>query len=464
MKVHSLRVRLLLIFMVVVMAALVAFAVFASQVARDGLQRYVSNEQVSDQKMVTSIQNTYKQMQSIQRVQTLTERLARQSNVRIIVMDHNQYIIADSAHVLVGQTLTISLILILDNSRMSAKGPPVLESQPLSGSVHIISTDGRQVALGQPSLPINAGPTFLDPINRSLALAVLIAGLVALALTLILSSAVLKPVKALTLAARRMEQGDLSQRVNIKKTDEIGGLAHAFNIMAESLGQAGQLQRNLVSDVAHELRTPLTNIRGYLEALQDQVIKPDTMVIASLHEETMLLSRLVTDLQDLTLAEAGQLHLQCIPVALEDIITNAVNSLLLQAREKNLVMRVNVPADLPLVEADPQRVRQILLNLLSNAIRHTPSKGEVHVIVRAVQQVVEVRVQDTGEGIAAEHLPSLFKRFYRADPSRTRATGGTGLGLAIVEQLVHAHGGRILVESQVGQGTCFLFTLPVVLV
>ena len=461
MKVRSLRVRLMLTFMVIVMAALVAFAVFASQVAKGGLQSYVSNEQANDQKIIASIQTTYKRMQSIQQIQILTEHLASQSNGRIIVMDSNQNIIADSAHLLIGQTLTISLFLMPANSRMSAQERPFLASQPLPGPVLIISTDGRQMVLGQPSSPIDASPTFLDPINRSLALAVLIAGLVALALTLILSSAILKPVHALTLAARRMEQGDLSQRVNIKKTDEIGALAHAFNIMAESLEYAGQLQRNLVSDVAHELRTPLTNIRGYLEAFQDQVIEPDTMAIASLYEETMLLSRLVTDLQDLTLAEAGQLHLHCIPVAIEDIISNVVNSLLLQAREKNLVVNVNVPADLPLVDADPQRVGQILLNLLSNAIRHTPSEGEIRVSARAVQQEVQVRVQDTGEGIAAEHLPSLFKRFYRADPSRARATGGTGLGLAIVEQLVHAHGGHILVESQLGQGTCFLFTLPV---
>jgi signal transduction histidine kinase len=268
----------------------------------------------------------------------------------------------------------------------------------------------------------------------------------------------------LTVAARRMEQGDFSQRVKIKKEDEIGELAHAFNVMAESLEQSGQLQRNLVSDVAHELRTPLTNIRGYLEALQDQVLEPDDTVIASLHEETMLLSRLVTDLQDLTLAEAGQLHLQIAPIALEDIISRAVNGLALETEGKDLSLCVNVPADLPLVEADPQRVGQILLNLLNNAIKHTPPNGEIRVNVRVVQQEVEVRIQDTGVGIAAEHLPYIFKRFYRADPSRARATGGTGLGLAIVEQLVHAHRGRVAVESQIGQGTCFTFTLPIALV
>jgi signal transduction histidine kinase len=293
--------------------------------------------------------------------------------------------------------------------------------------------------------------------------AALVVGCVALLLMLVLSNTILKPIRALTLAASRMEQGDLNQRVQIRTKDEIAGLAHAFNTMAQSLQRSEQLRRNLISDVAHELRTPLTNIRGYLEALQDQVIEPDAPVIASLYEEAVLLSRLVTDLQDLTLAEAGQLHLQRAPIALEDLITNAVNGLALQARSKQLALLIEVPTDLPLVQADPERVGQILRNLLSNAIKHTPAEGKVCVSARAAGQEVEVRVQDTGVGIEAEHLPSLFKRFYRADPSRARATGGTGLGLAIVEQLVHAHGGHVAVESQVGQGTCFTFTLPLAL-
>jgi len=312
--------------------------------------------------------------------------------------------------------------------------------------------------------PVATASAIIGPVDHGLTLTVSVAGLVALVLTIALSGSILKPVHALTLAARRMEQGDLSRRVKIKRTDEIGDLAHAFNVMAESLEHSVQMQRNLVSDVAHELRTPLTNIRGYLEALQDQVLEPDATVIASLHEETMLLSRLVTDLQDLTLAEAGQLRLQSTPIALEDLITKAVNGLSLEAEGKALFLYVNVPTDLPLVEADPQRVGQILRNLLGNAIKHTPAEGEITINVRALQREVEVHIQDTGVGIAAEHLPNIFKRFYRADPSRARATGGTGLGLAIVEQLVHAHKGRVAVKSQVGEGTCFTFTLPIALV
>jgi signal transduction histidine kinase len=218
-----------------------------------------------------------------------------------------------------------------------------------------------------------------------------------------------------------------------------------------------------LSNVAHELRTPLTTIRAYLEALQDQVITPDSAVIASIYEEAMLLSRLVTDLQDLALAEAGQLRLQRVPIALEDVITKAINALSLQAENKKISISANIASDLPLVEADAQRIGQILRNLLSNAIKYTPERGEVRVSAQAMQKEVQVSVRDNGVGIAAKHLPSIFKHFYRADTSRTRETGGSGLGLAIVEQLVQAHGGRITVESSVGQGTCFIFTLPMVL-
>ena len=469
MRVHSLRVRLLLMFMLIALVALGAVAVFASQTTAGAFHSYIERQQASDQQLISHILTTYSQTQDPQKVQVLVEQAAQTAGARILVVDHSQHIIADSSGQLTGQVLTLSTLFALERPGNAPPGSSSSDPDsppPPPRSVRIISTDIGNVSFGPVPLARGEHPpeeNFLTSVNRSLLQAVIVVGIVALLLTLLLSNTILKPVRALTLAASRMEQGDLSQRVQIETKDEIGELAHAFNTMADSLERSEQLRRNLVSDVAHELRTPLTNIRGYLEALQDQVVEPGPAVIASLYEEAVLLSRLVTDLQDLTLAEAGQLRLQCAPIALEDIINNAVNGLSLQAASKNLSLSVDVPADLPLVEADPQRVGQILRNLLSNAIKHTPPEGEVRVSARAVQQEVEVRVQDTGVGIEAEHLPYLFKRFYRADRSRSRATGGTGLGLAIVEQLVRAHGGRIDVESQVGQGTCFTFTLPVAL-
>jgi signal transduction histidine kinase len=258
-----------------------------------------------------------------------------------------------------------------------------------------------------------------------------------------------------------MESGDLSQHVEITSQDEIGDLARAFNGMADGLARLEELRRQLVNDVAHELRTPLTNIRGYLEALQDGVVEPERHVIDSLHEEAMLLNRLVDDLQALSLAEAGQLRPERQPVALADVVDRAIGAVRPRAVAKGVVLQADLPEDLPLVDVDPRRIGQVLRNLLENGLTHTASGGEIAVAAHAGGHWIEVSVRDTGTGIAADDLPYVFERFYRADKSRSRATGGAGLGLAIVKQLVEAHGGQIEVESEVGQGTQFTFTLPV---
>ena len=276
-----------------------------------------------------------------------------------------------------------------------------------------------------------------------------------------LSRRILRPVETLTAAARRMEKGDLSQRVEAQSSDEIGELARAFNAMADGLNRLEELRRNMVSDVAHELRTPLSNIRGYLEAVRDGVVEPKPEVIDSLYEEAMLLNRLVDDLQELALAEAGQLTLERQLVAPAGLANRAVEAARGQASASGIALRTDLPERLPLVNVDPQRIGQVLGNLLSNALTHTPSGVEVVVTARADGSEVQLSVSDTGEGVRPEHLPYIFERFYRADRSRSRTTGGTGLGLAIAKQLVEAHGGRIEVESEVGQGTRFTFTLPV---
>ena len=460
MRIRSLHVRLILMFMLTVMVALGAFAVFASQITRDKFQHYLDNGQTTDQGLISQVQAIYHQSQGSQRLQTLIEQSATQMKVRTLVINPNQLIVADSARKLVGQTLTMPMFLTIESTNTGASSLPGARFPP-TGAVRIVSTSGKIVAAGPPLQMMNTN--FIDSVDRALELAVLVAGFVAFVLAITLSGTILKPVRALTRAVRQLEQGDLSQRVQIRRRDEIGDLAHAFDTMADSLERSEHLRRQLLSNVAHELRTPLTNIRGYLEAFLDQVITPDPAVISSIYEEAVLLSRLITDLQDLALAEAGQLRLQRVHIAMEDVITKAINALSLQAENKKISFSTNIASDLPLVEADAQRIGQIMRNLLSNAIKYTPEQGKVQVSAQAMPGTVQVSVQDNGMGIAAEHLPYIFKHFYRADTSRTRETGGSGLGLAIVEQLVYAHGGHITVESGEGQGTCFIFTLPTVI-
>ena len=236
---------------------------------------------------------------------------------------------------------------------------------------------------------------------------------------LALSSRILRPVERLTAAAERMEKGDLTVRVPVTSEDEIGQLAQAFISMAGSLAQQEQLRRNMVTDVAHELRTPLTNLRGYLEAARDGLLVPDDALVDNLYEETMLLSRLVADLQELAQAEAGQLALQRQSMPLAGIVEKAVTILQPQAHVKSLTLAVALPTDLPPVDVDPERVGQVLRNLLNNAVAHTPQGGEITVAAQAKGGEVAVSVHDTGAGIAPEHLPYVFDRFYRADKARS---------------------------------------------
>lgn len=268
---------------------------------------------------------------------------------------------------------------------------------------------------------------------------------------------ILNPIAELTGAAERMEQGRLTARVSATGGDEIGQLAQAFNSMADALERSDRERRMLTSDIAHELRTPLSNIRGYLEAIQDGVVEASPDVIAAVHEEALLLQQLVDDLQVLALADAGELRLHREPTDLAALIEQAVTSHQAKA-EASGVRLTAVSAAVPSVSLDPVRVRQVIGNLIDNAIRYTPRGGSVTVTVFAVDGHVGVSVADTGEGIAPDHLPHLFDRFYRPDSSRSRATGGSGLGLAIVQQLVTAHGGEVAIESTLGAGTTVIVT------
>ena len=423
----SLRVRLVVMFMLVVMIAVGTVALVVSQSTTSNLHVYTQAK--DDQQIITAVLDAYHQHESQQALQALVERLAGNANQRIILVDHQGRVLADSARALIGQVATPPAIIGGDSS-VGLQGPASGGAAvTVSGSDLYISTD-----LPSPTNPgvlatTSDSPevTFLTAVNRSLWLAVLVAGLTALLLALAFASSLARPLHLLTVVARRMEAGDLSQRVAIKSTGEIGALAHAFNAMADSVSRAERLRRNLVSDVAHELRNPLMNLRGTLELLQDDVLAPTPKTLASLYEETSLLSRLVADLQDLSLAEAGQLRLARQTVSLHDVVHHAVQMVQPALAQKQLTLQVQVPADLPAVEADPERVAQVLRNLLTNAVTHTPGEGEITVAAERDGAMVGISVRDSGAGIAPEHLPYLFERFYRADASRARATGGTAL-------------------------------------
>ena len=322
-------------------------------------------------------------------------------------------------------------------------------------------TAGSEAGLTM-SLPGLPGDEFSATVSRSLLIAAAGAVAGALLLAWLLARHIVKPVEHLTAAARGMAAGDLQQRVTVAARDEIGALATAFNAMADSRSHLEELRQNLVNDVAHELRTPLANLQGYLEVLRDGLTPATPEVIAILHEESLLLNRLVADLQELALAEAGELPLNREPRAIDTSIAFAIDAIRPQAEANQLTLIESTPDPLPEVLVDDARLSQILRNLLRNALAHTPAGGSIEIRAEpASPGNVAVSVQDSGKGISAEHLPYVFERFYRVDPSRTRSTGGSGLGLAIVKHLVEAHGGQISVTSQPGAGTTFTFTLPI---
>jgi two-component system OmpR family sensor kinase/two-component system sensor histidine kinase BaeS len=297
---------------------------------------------------------------------------------------------------------------------------------------------------------------FLNQVNRSLVWAGVAAGVVALVLGLVLARQLSAPIRDLTGAAHRLAGGEMTQ-VQVRSDDEIGELGDAFNFMARSLAQQETLRRNLMADIAHELRTPLTVIRSDLEALLDGVYEPTPETLASLQEETLLLARLVDDLRALAQAEAGQLRLEREPLDLAELLGGVATGFELQARSQGQELRLDLPLDLPTVDADPQRVRQVTANLISNALRHAPDAGKVVISAQALPAQVQVSVADDGPGIAPEDLPSVFERFWHGTQPRAQ---GSGLGLTIARELVRAHGGRIWVESEPGQGSTFSFTLP----
>ena len=316
---------------------------------------------------------------------------------------------------------------------------------------------------GRAMLEQMVGPAeraYLASVNDAVWLAAGIAVLAAVALGLLLARQISGPVRDLTSAARRMAAGDYEGRVPVGTDDEIGELAAAFNAMAGAVGRQEALRRRMAADIAHELRTPLAVVQADLEAMLDGVRPLSAGALEEVHEETRLLSRLIDDLRDLSLAETGGLPLHETATDLGALARASATRFVPRAQEKEVRLGVEGADEPSTVQADADRISQVLGNLLENALRHVPKGGVITVRLVARPDGAGVTVHNTGRGIPEEHLPNLFERFYRADPARSRTNGGSGIGLAVVKQLVEAHGGRVWAESPPEGGATFGFTLP----
>jgi signal transduction histidine kinase len=440
-----LQFRLFMSFTLVILVTIAAVLFFVNQATREEIRQFGERlDQMRIARMETELSRFYFTHRAWTGIQAFVEQWGNIYDQRIVLTDANGVVIADSKGELQGEY------------NPDSPGRPLTTLWPVGTIGTLYVTPKASSELSFESLQI---------LFRTIGLYFLWGGMIAIAIALLitffLSRRILAPVKALTHAAKNLGSGDFTQRVEVKDKSELGELASTFNSMANNLEHVEQLRKNMVADVAHELRTPLSNIKGYLEAIRDGLVKPDADTLRKLDEEATMLSRLVDDLQELSLAEAGELKLVRQPEDMANLISQTVATVQAKAMVKGVSISTVLPDRLPAVNIDVHRISQVLHNLLENAVTHT-GKGGV-VTVAAVQQdnQVEVSVTDTGEGIPAEDLDKIFERFYRVDKSRTRATGGSGLGLTIAKRLVEAHGGDIKVQSELGKGSRFIFTLPV---
>lgn len=486
---NKLWVRLALAFGAVTIIGILVAGLLANRQVNVQFRRFVARDRIINSPLVTTLAGYYAQNGSWVGIETLFDDMGRPGGMMgrgegmMMRSGMPQLILADAS---------TRVVFAQGGPR---RGAPLTPAE-LAEAVPI-ELEGQTVGYVLISLPGQAdlsGPaqTFLRQFNLSLWQAGLVAGSLGVLLGLAIARGLSAPLGRLALAARRISQGDLSQRVSVSGSAEVAGLARAFNEMAAGLQQAETLRRNMVADIAHELRTPLTVMQGNLQAILDDVYPLEKAEIAAVYDETLILSRLIGDLRELAQAEAGQLSLNLQPVELAPLIERAAGLFEELTRDKKIKLAVTLPTHLPPVWADPDRVRQVLHNLLANALRHTPEGGEIGIVVEeqgsrgargqggnsfsplpprtsapllesTPHSFLRVIITDTGPGIPAEDLPHVFNRFWRADQARSREQGGSGLGLTIARQLVEAQSGHIGVESDgvPGRGSRFWFTLPV---
>ena len=315
------------------------------------------------------------------------------------------------------------------------------------------------------NLEANLFQSFRSAVYQALTRSALAAFVSAVAVSVFVSRRVVTPVREMMTASRHIAEGHYDERVGVPgdpdEADELAQLALSFNRMAEKLAQTETMRRQLIGDVSHELRTPLTTIKGSMEGLMDGVLPATAETYQQIYREADRLSRLVDDLQELSRVEAGALTFELQPLQIADVVKTVVDRLNRQFDEKGVALTTEIPEGLARVMADEDRMGQVFLNIVGNALQHTSAGDRVHITAMQKKEEVQVSVRDNGVGIPLEHIPHLFTRFYRVDKSRSRAGGGSGIGLTVAKHLVEAHGGRIWAESEgVGKGSTFTFTLP----
>ncbi|MCL4560802.1 MAG: ATP-binding protein [Chloroflexi bacterium] len=450
------RLRLILSFLLVVLVAIGGITYFARQSTSREVQAFMFQGNMTDANEVVSIlENYYNQnggwagVDSIISSSTGAGRFGQgmggMMGQRIQITDAAGNIVADSANSPTTGTVSAAVL---------SQALPLHDAQgKLVG--YLLASSGVAFQAGQ-------GTQLINRLNQAALQAALFAGGIALIVALLLSFSFLRPVDQLTRAAKAMAKGDLAARVPARGNDEMAVLGRAFNQMADSIQKAEASRRSMIADIAHELRTPLSVQQAQLEAFQDEIdpITPDN--IHNVLEQNHQLVRLVDDLRTLALADDGELRIERVPTDLAILVQTALERFGATANQRRIRLEFECSSKdgCTKMNLDPGRIEQILNNLLSNALRHTPEQGEICVRLVCSSQAAELSVRDSGTGIPAEALPHIFERFYRAERSRSREEGGTGLGLAIARQLARLHGGDLTAANAPQGGALFTLRLP----
>jgi len=436
----SFQARLLLTFVLVVALTSLAAYLFINQSVKHAFSEFTVNTYTPQERAVLRlVQGFYEQTGDLDVVIAFLDRGRRE--VPVLLVDPDGHVVYAPDPRFRGRHLTADQL---------TEGEPV----PLANG-EIWTVIPSRIVLGQEI--IERG--FLQATRRSLWLAGLIAIVAALLLSALLLRQITQPLRRLDMAARRIARGEFSERVGAHTSDEIGHLARSFDEMAESLERAERTKRQMIADVSHELRTPLAAVRSALEALRDGLIEPNPETLASLHDKILLTTRLVRDLHQLTLADAGRLTVQRTACRLDELVETIVETIGVQLEDSSIRLDRSIPAELPPLMVDRQRIEQVFLNLLANAIRHTPEGGEISISAATRANSVQISFCDSGPGLSEQDLLHVFDRFYRADEART-SDGGTGLGLSIAKALIDAQEGRIWAENRDAGGACFHVVLP----
>ena len=437
----SFQAKLLVALVVIVLVtSLGSYLIINHSVKRAFSEFTVSTYTPQEQAVLQLVRAFYEQTGNLDAVLAFFERSRRE--VPVIIVDSDRIIVYAPDARTIGRRLSADQL---------AEGVTI---ELATGEIWTVIPS--RMVLGQAILEEG----FLRTTRRSLWLAGLIAMAAAILLSVFLLRQITRPLRRLDTATRRIARGEFDERVEIDTSDEIGRLARSFDEMAESLEQAEQTKKRMIADVSHELRTPLAAVRSVLEGLRDGLIEPTPETLASLHDKILLTTRLVRDLHQLTLADAGRLSIRPAPCRIEAVIETIVETIGVQLEDSQIHLDQQVASKLPPVLADRQRIEQVFLNLLANAIRHTPEGGTISITAARHDDGVLTSVCDTGSGLTEDDLAHIFDRFYRADDART-SDGGAGLGLSIAKALVDAQSGEIWAENRPSGGACFHVLLPI---